>query len=460
VIASDNALVAAWRETLARRADQPAIFASDGAVLRRFQEIEDEALTLATRVREFSPGSVIALQIGNSPSWPALLLALFRAALVPLPLGRHMADAELGAALEAAGALALVRIGDNDVAFTRRVPVAREVSADFLKLTSGTTAAPRAIRFRAEQLVADCTNICETMGITESDVNYGVIPMSHSYGFSNLLTPLLCRGVPLVATEERLPRAILEGLARTGATVFPGMPLFFQHLGESGTVPELRQLRLCISAGAPLTRDVAERFAQKFGRRIHAFYGSSECGGITYDTAAEADAEEGFVGNSMHGVTITHRGDGESIEVRSAAVGDGYFPNDEPATLGGGRFVPGDLVRCTERGFVLAGRASDVINIAGRKLNPLEVEQRLLTCPGVRQAFVFGIPSRIRGEEPVACIAGEGIEREAVSRFCQGTLSPWQMPRDFWIVPGIPANERGKVNRRALAEAYLKSIAP
>src|SRR5690606_39188723 len=77
----------------------------------------------------------------------------------------------------------------------------------FLKLTSGTTSAPRAIRFQAHQLVADCDHICETMGITDADVNFGVIPFSHSYGFSNLLTPLLCRGVALVASEDRLPRA-------------------------------------------------------------------------------------------------------------------------------------------------------------------------------------------------------------------------------------------------------------
>ena len=52
----------------------------------------------------------------------------------------------------------------------------------------GTTSAPRAIRFRASQLLADCDNICATMGIAERDMNFGVIPFSHSYGFSNLLT--------------------------------------------------------------------------------------------------------------------------------------------------------------------------------------------------------------------------------------------------------------------------------
>src|SRR5205814_2812910 len=97
-----------------------------------------------------------------------------------------------------------------------------------LKLTSGTTAAPRAIRFRSHQLLADCNQICDTMGISGNDLNFGVIPVSHSYGFSNLLTPLIARGVPMVMSRDRTPRAVLADLARTGATVFPGTPVFYQ----------------------------------------------------------------------------------------------------------------------------------------------------------------------------------------------------------------------------------------
>ncbi len=108
-----------------------------------------------------------------------------------------------------------------------------------LKLTSGTTAAPRAIRFRSAQLLADAVQICDTMGITAADLNFAVIPVSHSYGFSNLLTPLLVRGVPLALSRDRMPRAVLDALARTESTVFPGMPLFFQAFGEMPETPRL-----------------------------------------------------------------------------------------------------------------------------------------------------------------------------------------------------------------------------
>src|SRR5206468_13123590 len=166
-----------------------------------------------------------------------------------------------------------------------------EHSPSLLKLTSGTTAAPRAIRLRSEQLLADCNQICDTMGISDIDLNFGLIPISHSYGFSNLLTPLIARGVPMVLSRERMPRTVLVDLACTGATVFPGMPLFYQAFSEMENVPALPKLRLCISAGAPLLLGIARQFQEKFKVPVHSFYGASECGGICYDRDASRRIE-------------------------------------------------------------------------------------------------------------------------------------------------------------------------
>ena len=159
----------------------------------------------------------------------------------------------------------------------------------------------------------------------------------------------------------------------------------------------------------------------------------------------------------MKNVALTLRESGETahLEIRGAAVGEGYFPTPDPDTLAEGRFVPADLVRRTSDGFFLAGRVSDVINIAGRKLHPAEIEALLAKFPGVKQAVVFGIPSARRGEEPVACVAAEAhVTRDALLTFCRENLSAWQMPRDLWMVDAIPVNERGKINRRELAARF------
>jgi len=393
----------------------------------------------------------VGLQFGNDARFPALLLALWRRGLVPVPLDRSLQRDSVTAALDVCGAAAVVTPVYGDVIAVERRRTGNPADADFLKLTSGTSGAPRAIRFRAAQLLADCEAVCDTMGIRAEDLNFGAIPWSHSYGFSNLLTPLLCRGIPVVVSDERLPRALSDALAKTGATVFPGLPVLFQKLAELDG-GALAGLRLCISAGAPLSTATATAFKERFGIKIHGFYGSSECGGIAYDVS-DAPTPEGCVGAPVKGVRLVHDAATDREEVHGPAVGEGYFPEPDAAVLGGGRFVPGDLVERTPHGFVLAGRMSDFINVAGRKLNPAEVESRLREMPGVREAVVFGVPSVLRGEEPVACVVGNVTAAE-LRLSCQSVLASWQAPRDFWIVGALPFNERGKLSRRALAEAY------
>jgi len=461
VSAAGHPILEAWIVTRERLGSTPAIRDASNAVCRTYDDIEAEALRFQERFASIAANSAVAVQLGNEPAWPAVLLALWRSRLVPLPLGAHVEEVELRGILETCGVATLLSSSGGDIQI-RSTGVAPQQSwptpaPEFLKLTSGTTAAPRGIRFRAAQLLADCDQICETMGISDSDLNFGVLPFSHSYGFSNLLLPLICRGVPLVATSDRLPRAMLDGLERTSATVFPGMPVFFEKLAGIDSPASLPVLRLCISAGAPLTAKVAEDFTRAFSVRVHSFYGSSECGGIAYDRSEAAGYEDGCVGEPMCGVRIERDAPGpRRITVHSAAVGDGYYPVEDPETLSGGRFVPGDFVEWRERGMVITGRSTDVINIAGRKLNPGEVEGRIARFPGVRQVVVFGVPSALRGEEPIACIQGDQLEVAALQRYCRAELSAWQTPRDFWLVDEIPTNERGKTSRRALAEEYQK----
>lgn len=436
---SDDALLAAWEETLARKGDAPAIFDTRGEVLRTFREVENRARDLESEIDPSSGTRVYPIDIGNHPDWPSHLLAALRGGLVALPLEGSVAPQQRAAALA-------ICQGD----WGERPPV-------LLKLTSGTTAAPRAIRFRSEQLVADCIQICDTMGIGADDLNFGVIPLSHSYGFSNLVTPLLVRGVPLVVSRDRMPRAVLDDLARTGATVFPGMPVFYQAFSEMENAPALPKLRLCISAGAPLPLEIARKFREKFQRSIHSFYGSSECGGICYDREARL-VEPGFVGPAMRGVQLEVLEPGtlaSLVRVRSAAAGDGYFPEPDQDKLGAGCFTPDDLLSASPGGFRIVGRISDVINVAGKKVNPAEVEAELLRFEGVRAAVVFGLSSALRNEEVAACVvAGEGIREMELLEFCRGCLSGWQVPKRIFFVDEIPVNERGKVSRRELAQRY------
>jgi len=464
---STDALLDSWRHTLSRAKDRPAILTTHGQILRKFRDIEEGACKFEPKLEMLRPGSVIAIQIGNHEDWPSILIACLRTHLVGLPLEQSVNDQQRNATLELCKAGAVVSAVPSgaapDISRLRTAdatPDWGENPPSLLKLTSGTTAAPRAIRFRSHQLLADCNQICDTMKITGADLNFGVIPISHSYGFSNLLTPLIARGVPTVLTRDRTPRAILSDLARSNATVFPGMPVFYQTFCEMDYVPALPKLRLCISAGAPLPRTVAKKFREKFNLPIHSFYGSSECGGICYDRETTNDVE-GFVGQPMAGVGIEllePESSASQIRVRSAAVADGYFPEPHESKLRNGIFVPDDLLTRDDSGFKIVGRISDVINVAGKKVNPEEVEAHLLRFSGVRQAVVFGRPAAagvLRNEEVAACVAGSRhLTEEGLLRFCRTALSAWQVPKRIFVVDAIPMNERGKISRRDLARRF------
>ncbi|MEP6602948.1 MAG: class I adenylate-forming enzyme family protein [Spartobacteria bacterium] len=453
-----DALVAAWTETLARKGDAPAIFETSGAISRTFAGIESDSREFERKIDMFDAGNVVAIQIGNHPDWPAMFLACLRKGVVALPLEQSISETERDAALKICGACAVItnsiRKIDNYIS-----PDWGANPPSLLKLTSGTTAAPRAIRFRSEQLLADCNQICATMGIEDVDLNFGVIPISHSYGFSNLLTPLIARGVPMVLSHDRLPRAVLVDLARTNATVFPGMPVFYQAFCEMENVPALPKLRLCISAGAPLTGALAKKFWEKFKQPIHSFYGSSECGGICYDREGK-EFEDGFVGAPMQDADleiVDLAAESSQARVRSAAVADGYFPEPDADSLGGRVFVPGDLLTRHGDGFKVVGRVSDLINVAGKKVNPAQVEEQLLRFAGVREAVVFGRKSAQRNEEVAACVvADKTVDEAALLKACRGRLSGWQVPKRIYFLDEIPVNERGKISRRELAERFAR----
>ena len=473
--AGDDALLDAWEKTRRENGHRPAILDQKGRLTRTFAEIEGRALDFLRKLESLSSGDVIAIQIGNHPDWAPLFLACLRKRLVILPLENTISGEQRIAAFATCGVVAAAVLGSRNVRVERICRPRRAATTtiaiqhwgkhqpSLLKLTSGTTAAPRAIRFRSAQLLADCENICDTMGITPRDLNFGVIPISHSYGFSNLVTPLLTRGVPLVLSTDRMPRAILNGIVACGATVFPGMPVFYQSLCELNDMPPLPKLRLCISAGAPLSAKISELFREKFGCAIHSFYGSSECGGICY--VREPSATPGFVGSAMRGVEIELLDSsllaGSAsvracrIRVRSRAVADGYFPESDERKLGHGAFVPDDLLEKTSDGYRVVGRVSDLINVAGKKVHPAQIEGEILRYKGVREAIVFARDSERRNEEIVACVVATAtVSEDELLSHCRARLSSWQTPRRIFFIEQIPVNDRGKISRRELARIY------
>jgi long-chain acyl-CoA synthetase len=444
---------ATWANILQRNAPRAAIYGNHREVLRTFVDIESERIAWRDKLSSFQKGSTILVQLAEDAAWPAIFLATLDLSLVLVPLETEVTGQQLDNVVKVARPHAAIH-SDEVSRIHSDAPNWSAPQPDLLKITSGTTGLPRAIRFRESQLFSDCRNICSSMGLVAEDVNFGAIPFAHSYGFSNLVTPILYQGTRFVCSRDRLPRAIHRHIEESEATVLPATPAIFQALSSLSDCDRLGGIRICISAGAPLPAETVQQFHRRYNLRIHSFYGSSECGGIMFDREGRLDAPSGFVGAPLDRVQIT-RLPNDRIEITGTNVGDGYFPDQDPETLQTGRFSPGDLVRWMGDSAQLYGRASDFINIAGKKIHPSLVEEHIRKVPGVIEVIAFGVPSPSRNEDLVVLVMSNPlVSRQTLEAHCRAGLADWQVPRDFEIVKELPVNARGKIKRSELAAEY------
>jgi len=371
----------------------------------------------ATAENNGAPDSPVAFPSGHSPEFIFQLLAAWRKNKPACPLEHE-----------------------------QRLPQVADVPGKFahLKITSATAGTPRMVAFTAEQLAADAENIVATMGLRPDWPNLGVISLAHSYGFSNLVLPLLLHGIPLVLAPAPLPEMVRRAAKMEPSITLPAVPAMWRAWHEAGAIPE--NVRLAISAGAPLPLKLEQDVFQSCHLKIHNFYGASECGGIAYDASAGPRPDGSLAGTPMRHVRLS-LDDRGCLAIESRAVGQTYWP--EPLeTLRDGIFRSSDLAELDDEKVFLRGRLGDLIHVAGRKISPETVERALLENPKVRDCLVFGASSADAGraETIVAVVAADAKEDE-LKQFLLERLPAWQVPRQWHFVDSLSTNARGKISR-------------
>src|SRR5882724_4329188 len=322
------------------------------------------------------------------------------------------------------------------------------------KTTSATTGNSRLVAFTEEQLAADAENIVDTMGLRADWPNLGVISLAHSYGFSNLVLPLLLHGIPLILAPAPLPEIVRRASENENAVTIPAVPAMWRAWHEANAIP--KNARLAISAGAPLPLKLEQEIFQSNGLKIHNFLGASECGGIAYDASNSPRDDATFVGTPMQNVHLSLNDEG-CLRVQSNAVGETYWP-DKSSSLGSGIFQSSDLAELRDGKVFLHGRLGDLINVAGRKVSPETIERALLANPKIRDCLIFGAPSRDAGRtEIIVAVVVSGTKENELKKFLLETLHAWQVPREWHFVDSLSADARGKISRAEWRKRFVNA---
>lgn len=435
-----------WSDVLATRGDLVALIEAESGLSISFAELDARAVEWLTKHPQLkaSRGDVWCVSLSSGFEWMAVCLAAIKVGAVVLPLEK----VQSGLVDEVARRNSAAYVFDD--AGVRSVLHHHKLHGYFaIKLTSGTTGAPRALRFTELEMIADGAQIMRSMGIRSNDRNYAIIPLGHSYGLGNLVMPFFIDGVSIVFGSSPFPQVMVHELNRFQCTVLPLVPPLVKALAtidlEKGA---LDQLRLVISAGSALKAKFAQLFYDKTGKRVHNFYGSSETGGICFDREGRILEVEGAVGKPLEGVVLSI-GSGGSIEVQGAAVSSASYAD--------GKCTLHDLGRLGDEGVLyLNGRSADIIKIGGRRLSLAEVESAVCAVEGVADVYISSREGRSGEMRCVVLYAGE-LDEKALRAQLLVSITEWKIPKVIRRVEVIPHTERGKKDRTAL-EAQIDSF--
>ena len=319
----------------------------------------------------------------------------------------------------------------------------RDPDKPFLKLfTGGSTGKPKVWSKSPRNLLAEAIYLKDKFGLSSKDLFISTVPPYHIYGLLfSILTPFLChaRVLPEIYT---FPQEIISVINRHRATVLVSVPIHYRSLKVDNLSVE--SLRIAFSSSGVLNRSDATHFLKKTGLGINEIYGSTETGGIASRSVSEnTDAWKpaDVVSWRLSGKRLAVRSDFVSIEMERDM--EGFC-------------VTGDEVQPDKNDrFLLLGRADGIVKVAGKRVDLLEVQNKIQTLPNVRDAVVIALPAEKGRESVIAALVACELTEMQLRKMILEKLEPFAMPRRIKIVPSINRTATGKIDFRRIERIFL-----
>jgi long-chain acyl-CoA synthetase len=474
--------------------DRPALFHRGAWLSYRDLGRQIDAWVGALRAAGAGPGGCVAIWLPNSPAFVAAFVASLRLGAVAAPLGVLLKPREVRHRLVVAGAAVLVTtpalagdladvgvnvlavdpaglpVGEGDPATAAAARVGDD-PAVFI-FTSGTTGGAKAAELTHRGIAWNARALAGAFAMTSEDVQLAAAPLSHVLGMTGVMNASLITGAAIALVERFEAAAAFSLLASAGITGVAGSPsMFVALLREAEKAGHAPRLRFAMAGGAALAVGLARSIEQTFQCALREGYGMSEVGGgvsgapLTRPRKLQS-VGPAFPGSEIRIVDVATRapvpiGERGEVQVRSPSVMRGYRCGEEAIEAPvdrDGWLSTGDIGYLDRDGYLfLVDRKKDLIIRSGYNVYPGEVEEVLLSCPGVLEAAVVGVPDEAHGEEVIALVvpAGDDVDPEVVKAFARERLAAYKYPRRVVMVKELPKGPTGKISKRDIDRAAL-----
>lgn len=439
--------------------------------------------TLAGTLKEMGvkPTERVGLLCDDSADYVSVSLAILSLSAVIVPIASSLTEAEISDILVrldvgfllfdralrddplglplAAGSVCVrsfsVRRLDSGNSFP---PEYKKMNPAFVRFSSGTTGRSKGVLLSHEAIVERTTAANKALQITHQDTVLWVLSMSFHFVVSILL--FLRKGATIVVCRDNFPLSLQEGLTQYGGTFIYASPFHYYTLAVShGLTPDaLSDVRLAISTATSLSSDIAQMFVDKFGLQLSSAYGIIEVGlPFVNDSAAEKQGSVGQVLPDYDVLIDQHDADGTGrILLKGPGMFDAYCSPWQTRTevVSDGWFDTGDLGRIDAEGFLfILGRGKDVINFAGMKVFPYEVESVINQHPLVKESLVYAVSHPQYGQLPSAkVVLKDGSSEDEIlaklRRHCSERLVSYKIPKQFEFVDKLDKTTSNKLVRR------------
>ena len=458
-------------ETTVRRAPQKTAFIADAAEIS-YAALAEKIATLAEKITALNlpSGARVGLCFPNGVNYVALTYALWKNNVVVVPVPTECPPEELSeiaATMELSAILSQKPPAQSETLapeiFFWRINLEKPadnhgLNLAFIRFTSGTTSARKGVALAHETIRDRVLAANAAFQITEADTVIWCLPMAHHFLITIVL--YLNAGATIVLARHVTAKPFLEAVNRWRGTVLYAAPFHFSLLARDQSAAQIETVRLAVSTTCALPQDVAEQFFKRFGKSLLPALGIIELGLVALNSTDPltrwnsvgkpiADFQVKIISLDEHGV-------GE-IAVRGPGICDAYAAPWQPREkfLRDSWFVTGDLGRFDADGFLfLLARKNAVINLAGRKVFPEEIEAVLDRHPAIKESRVFGRVHPHLGEvvEAEIVLLAPDASIENLSHFCREHLAAYKIPTRFHPVQELPRTSvTGKLLRVATA---------